>query len=336
MTLMTLPNPPRVSLGHLPTPFHLLKRISADLDGPRLWIKRDDLSGLLMTGNKVRKLEFLVAQALEEGCDTLITCGGIQSNHCRATASAAVQLGMEVCLILREDNEPTVDGNLFLDHLLGARIVSVSKQRFFSELPKLVEESCDFYTKRGRRPFVIPLGGSDEIGLWGYCAAGAELRDDFENNNISPSHIVVATGSGGTQAGLTAGAEVHGLSASVVGMAVCDSAAYFQRKVRSDLEGWIQRYNIPLDVDALRIQTNDDYVGAGYGLAGPEVYETIRYVAQREGIVLDPVYTGKAFHGLLQEIRAGHFKDSKDIVFIHTGGLFGLFPHACHFGFESL
>lgn len=336
MSSISLPRPPRISLGHLPTPFHLLERISDDLGGPRIWLKRDDLSGLLMTGNKVRKLEFLVAQAMEEGCDTLITCGGIQSNHCRATASAAVRLGLEVCLILREDTEPTREGNLFLDHLLGSRIVSVSKQRFLTELPKLVEECCDFYIKRGRRPFVIPLGGSDETGLWGYCAAVQELRDDFEKNGIDPSHIVAATGSGGTQAGLIAGAAIHGLSASVLGMAVCDDAAYFQRKVRSDLEAWVERYEIPMDIDALQIETNDAYVGRGYGLAGPEIYNTISYVARREGILLDPVYTGKAFHGLLQEIRAGRFKDSQDIVFIHTGGLFGLFPHASHFEFENL
>lgn len=335
MNLKALPSPPRISLGHLPTPFHLLERISDDLGGPRIWLKRDDLSGLLMTGNKVRKLEFLLAQALAEGCDTIITCGGIQSNHCRATASAAVRLGMEVCLILREDSEPAPEGNLFLDQLLGARIVSVSKQRFFTELPELVEECRDFYIKRGRRPFVIPLGGSDEVGLWGYCAAGAELRNDFEQNRIDPSHIVVATGSGGTQAGLMAGAFFYGLSATILGMAVCDSAAYFERKVKTDLTGWIQRYQIPMDVDEFTIQTNDDYVGRGYGLADPEIYETIRYVAGREGILLDPVYTGKAFFGLLQEIRAGSFKDSEDIVFVHTGGLFGLFSHAAHFDLTS-
>lgn len=324
-------NPPRISLGHLPTPFHLLKRVSADLGGPRIWIKRDDLSGLLLTGNKVRKLEFLAAQAVEEGCDTLITCGGIQSNHCRATASVAVRLGLEVCLILREDGEPTKEGNLFLDQLLGARIVSVDKRHFLTHLPELIDEACDYYLERGRRPFVIPLGGSDEIGLWGYYTACEELKDDFQRHSIAPSHIVVATGSGGTQAGLTAGAALHGLPSTVLGMAVCDSAAYFQRKVRSDLEAWIKRYQVALDVDSLWIETNDNYKGPAYGVADREVYETIRYVARREGILLDPVYTGKAFHGLMEEIRASRFRDSEDIVFVHTGGLFGLFPHAEQF-----
>lgn len=329
---MTLPvKPPRISLGQLPTPLHLLERVSADLGGPKIWLKRDDLSGLLLTGNKVRKLEFIVAQALEEGCDTLITCGGIQSNHCRATAMVAAQLGMEACLILREDEQPKDQGNLLLDRLAGARCIMVDKQQFQQNLPALLEHWRKFYLDRGRRPFIIPLGGSDEIGLWGYFAACEELREDFRKHEIAPSHIVVATGSGGTQAGLTAGAAIHELGAEVLGMAVCDSERYFNRKVRSDLEAWLQRYHLALNIDGLKIQTNDSYRGPGYGIADPEVYETIRYLARREGVVLDPVYTGKAFYGLLEEIRAGRFKDSKDLVFVHTGGLFGIFPHASRF-----
>lgn len=329
---MTLPvNPPRISLGQLPTPLYLLERVSADLGGPRIWLKRDDLSGLLLTGNKVRKLEFLVAQALEEGCDTLITCGGIQSNHCRATALVAAQLGLEACLILREDNEPQDEGNLFLDRLSGARCVMVDKTSFQKDLPGLVEHWRNFYLSRGRRPFFIPLGGSDEIGLWGYVAACEELRDDFHKHNINPSHIVVATGSGGTQAGLTAGAAMQGLETEVIGMAVCDSEEYFNGKVRSDLEAWVCRYHLALDLDALKIQTNDRYRGPSYGVADREVYDTISYVAGREGIVFDPVYTGKAFFGLLEEIRAGRLKNSEDVVFVHTGGLFGVFPHASRF-----
>lgn len=329
---MTIPHtPPRVSLGQLPTPLRLLERVSADLGGPRIWLKRDDLSGLLLTGNKVRKLEFIVAQALEEGCDTLITCGGIHSNHCRAVAIIAAQLGLESCLILREDRAPQLEGNLLLDHLAGAHLVTVSKQEFQKDLPALFEHWQDFYQVQGKRPFVIPLGGSDAIGVWGYVAACEELKEDFKRHNISPSHLVVATGSGGTQAGLAAGAALHGLQTKVLGMAVCDNAAYFRRKVRSDLEAWRERYQVALAADDLQFETNDFYTGAGYGIADQEVYETIRYVARREGIVFDPVYTGKAFFGLLEEIRAGRFSGSDDIVFIHTGGLYGLFPHAAHF-----
>lgn len=332
---MSITLPPRLSLASRPTPLQPLDRVSADLGGPRIWIKRDDLTGSLLSGNKVRKLEFVVAQALEENCDTLITCGGVQSNHCRATAVVAAQLGLKACLILREDHAPLLDGNLLLDHLVGARVQTVSKENYQKNLDGLFEAWRNHYAARGNKAFVIPTGASDEIGVWGYIAACEELRDDFGRHGIQPRTVVVATGSGGTQAGLTAGCELYGLGARVLGVAVCDSATYFDRKVRQDLEQWQSRYGLACDLDGLTITTNADYIGPGYGIATPEVYETIRYLGQREGIVLDPVYTGKAFHGLLEMIRAGHFSGERDIVFVHTGGIFGLFPHREHFRSEA-
>jgi D-cysteine desulfhydrase len=173
---------------------------------------------------------------------------------------------------------------------------------------------------------VIPTGASDGIGAWGYIAACAELREDFASQGITPRHIVCATGSGGTQAGLTAGVALYGIDAQVWGVAVCDNEDYFQRKVRSDLRDWQQRYAVALAIDQLPVKVIDGYMGPGYAQATDEIFDTIKLVARMEGLVLDPVYTGKAFHALVQEMLRGRFDDSGDIVFIHTGGIFGLFP----------
>lgn len=325
--------PPRLHLANTPTHFQPLDRLSAKLGGPRIWIKRDDLTGSLLSGNKIRKLEFVVAQALEEGCDTLITCGGVQSNHCRATAVVAAQLGLQACLILREDSAPVPDGNLLIDYLVGANIQTVSKKDYQRKLDELFRHWQAHYASLGHKAFIIPTGASDEIGVWGYVAACEELQRDFSEHGIRPNHIVVATGSGGTQAGLTVGSKLFDLGASVVGMAVCDSEIYFKNKVRRDLTQWKRRYQVDCEVDELTITTNGDYIGPGYGLATADIYDTIAYLARCEGIILDPVYTGKAFHGLLTEIKAGHYSSEQDIVFIHTGGLFGVFPHRQQFCF---
>jgi D-cysteine desulfhydrase len=324
---MSISFPKRISLARTPTPLHPLDRLSADLGGPRIWIKRDDLTGSALSGNKIRKLEFVVAQALEEGCDTLITCGGVQSNHCRATAIVAAQMGLQCCLILREDSAPVPDGNLLLDHLAGANVQTVSKSEYIRDLPGLFEKWKAYYSDRGHKAFLIPTGASDEIGVWGYVAACEELKQDFAARKIRPQSIIVATGSGGTQAGLTVGAALFELGVTVMGMAVCDSESYFRQKVLADLAKWQSRYHVSFPLEQLDIVTNADFIGPGYGVAGDEVYETIRYVGRREGILLDPVYTAKAFHGLVDLIRAGHFSGEKDIVFVHTGGLFGVFPH---------
>ncbi len=320
--------PPRLQLAQRPTPLQSLDRLSAELGGPRIWVKRDDLTGCLLSGNKVRKLEFTLALAFAQGCDTVVTCGGLQSNHCRATALLCAQLGLRCVLVLRGDSAPPYDGNLLLDHLAGAEVRTYPAARFQRELPVLLQQAAD---DSGGNAFIIPTGASDGIGAWGYIAACGELADDFAAAGIAPKHIVCATGSGGTQAGLSAGVQLHGIDATVWGIAVCDSAAWFENKVRSDLLDWQRRYGdiaavAALDVDALPVRVIDDYIGPGYAVAGDEVFETIRRVARLEGLVLDPVYTGKAMQGLIEELRAGRFDDGGDIVFVHTGGIFGLFP----------
>ncbi|HSB95201.1 MAG TPA: D-cysteine desulfhydrase family protein, partial [Spongiibacteraceae bacterium] len=288
--------------------------------------KRDDLTGSVLSGNKVRKLEFSLAQALAEDCDTIITCGGLQSNHCRATALLCAQLGLHCQLILRGSAQAPYDGNLLLDYLAGADIAVYPEATYNPNLSQLLADAAQQQRTRGRRPFIIPTGASDGIGLWGYIAACSELRADFARHGIAPRHIVCATGSGGTQGGLNAGVALEAIDATVWGVAVCDGEAYFQQKVRSDLREWQQRYGVPLDIEQLPIRVIDGYVGPGYAQANTEVFATIKRLASSEGLVLDPVYTGKAFHALLCELQRGRFGDSGDIVFIHTGGMFGLFP----------
>lgn len=326
VTDSSLSFPPRLHLARLPTPLQALDRLSEALGGPRIWIKRDDLTGSLLSGNKVRKLEFVVAQALAEGCNHLLTCGGEQSNHCRATAVVAAQLGLKATLLLRRDGRGEVDGNLLIDHLAGAAIELYESSRFRRELPSLLQQRAEKIAKQGDKPFIIPTGASDEIGVWGYLAACEELRADFQQHRIAPDTIVLATGSGGTQAGLTLGAQLYQLPSQVLGMAVCDSERWFVNKVTRDLESWRHRYQGGDDLPPLNILVNDNYIGPGYAKATQPVFDTIRTLASLEGIFLDPVYTGKAFYGLMEEIKKGHFAGQSDVVFIHTGGIFGIFP----------
>lgn len=328
--------PPRLDLARLPTPLRQLRRFPGLPEGTRLWIKHDEETGTEVSGNKIRKLEFTLAHALEQGCDTLITCGGIQSNHARATAILGARLGLEVHLLLRGEEPADSDGNLLLDRLVGATVHYLPQSQWVrhEQEARRLQESLE---SRGRRVLFIPTGASDEIGLWGYVAASGELADDFRRNSLHPDVITLATGSGGTQAGLIAGNALYGLDTRIAAFNVCDDAAWFHDKVSTDLARWRSRYAdfLPAGFDTgdLPIETLEGYVGPGYGEADPPVYETIARLARSEGILLDPVYTGKAFHGLLQELHRGRLRGARDVVFLHTGGLFGLFPHRGHFSF---
>jgi D-cysteine desulfhydrase len=343
--------PARLNLASLPTPLHKLERLSAELKGPNIWLKRDDLTGCLLSGNKVRKLEFIAAHAQAQNKNVLITCGGLQSNHARATAFVGSQLGIPVHLVLRglpaDIKQIDLDANLLLDHLAGAKVDYYEKHYYQQNLQKILSSTAQLYQQQGYQPYIIPTGASDGIGIWGYIAACEELNSDFKKHNITPDLIVTATGSGGTQAGLTVGAELYDFGCSVLGLAVCDDAAYFSRKVATDINEFVSLYQdrftdalsqatseslAPTKADIFaraitRIGTNDHYVGGGYEIASDEVLETIIKIAKLEGIVFDPVYTGKAFHGLIQLIKAGQLEGLENIVFVHTGGGFGLFPY---------
>jgi D-cysteine desulfhydrase len=323
---MELQYPRKVDLARTPTPLQFLERASQRWGrGHRLWIKRDDLTGCALSGNKVRKLEFIIAHAQDSGCDTLITCGGLQSNHCRATALAGARLGLAVHLLLRGDEPGERDGNLLLDHLAGATVNCYPKQRYVAEIGGLFRHWQEHYASQGRKALAIPTGGSDGVGAWGYIAACEELAADFTAHGIERAHLVTASGSGGTQAGLTLGAALHHLPASVWGINVCDDAQYFLDKIAADAADWRTRYpGVPAVEIAPRVI--DGYVGQGYAIADDAVFRLIADLAALEGVVLDPVYTGKAFNGMLAEIAAGRFDGCRDIVFMHTGGIFGLFP----------
>ncbi len=319
----------------MPTPLQPLERASKRWGrGHTLWIKRDDLTGSTLSGNKVRKLEFIAALARQRSCDTLITCGGLQSNHCRATALVGAQLGLQVHLILRGVAPDSPDGNLLLDHLAGARVTCYPKSEYVRNLDSLFEHWSDHYAAQGSRALCIPTGASDGHGIWGYIAAAEEMREDLKARDINQCHLVCATGSGGTQAGLTLGAQLHDLPATVWGVNVCDDEQWFIDKVTHDVQQWSRDYSIQIP-DDIKPRVIDGYVGPGYGEADDEVYALIAELSALEGIVLDPVYTAKAWHGLVSEIALGRFEGCRDIVFLHTGGLYGVFPYRNRFILNS-
>jgi len=303
--------PPRVQLARLPTPLLPLDRLSDRWGGPRIFVKRDDLTGALLTGNKIRKLEFSLGEALDSGATRIITCGGLQSNHCRATAAACARLGLECVVYLRTyDPQAVPDGNHLLDVLLGAEI-------------RFVEP--DEYKKLGptREGYWIPEGASNEVGLWGYIEACTELGDrKFDA-------LWHAIGSGGTTAGLAAGSVIHAMETPLVGVPVCDDADYFYKKIDSILR--TARFRWPKllpDLPPARelVEIVDGFQGKGYAINRPAEWALLREVAQTEGLLLDPVYTVKAMMGLRQAIRDGRYTRDHEVCFLHTGGIYGLFP----------
>lgn len=317
--------PERLPLAQLPTPLEPLDEFSRLLGGPRIWLKRDDLTGNLLTGNKVRKLEFIAADALSKGADLLLTCGGLQSNHCRATAFVAARLRMKCHLILRGRRPDTFDGNLLLDRLAGASI-SYHSPSEWQHLDRLFDAVVEDYLHQGFSPYTIPTGASNGVGLWGYISAAQELLQDFERCGFAPELVAVATGSGGTHLGLALGFAAMAPVVKVRGYAVCDSRGYFERKALDDLKHWQETYRIA-STPAVTIDVVDRYIGQGYGLPQPEVLHIIEQLARTEGVLLDPVYTGKAFYGLVEQIRSGELAKLDNIVFVHTGGVFGVFPY---------
>jgi D-cysteine desulfhydrase len=323
---MTISYPDRIRRARLPTPVEPARRLSHKL-GVELLVKRDDLTGSTLSGNKIRKLEFLFAAAAAEGADTVITCGGEQSNHCRATAIAAAELGTRSYLLLRTDNPkqpPAAEANILLDRLVGAEIRWVSREEYKRRAQLFVEVQGHLLAQ-GRKAYVIPEGGSNAIGAWGYVACVEELAAELGDG---PLTLVYAAGSGGTGAGLILGIKLLGLPWRAVGVNVCDDKDYFVGVIGDIVEQAMTNYGLPLTFDRGEIEICDGYVGIGYAKSRTEELETIRDVARTEGLILDPVYTGKAFYGLTQELARNPATFGERICFIHTGGVFGLFPKA--------
>lgn len=318
--------PKRYPLANLPTRIHTLERLSKKY-GVSLSIKRDDETGLLTSGNKIRKLEFLAQDAITQGCDLLITWGAIQSNHARTTAAVAAQLGMDCLVLLRGEKTQHYQGNLLLNRLLGADVIFVDPEEY-ARIDAAAERFAEKLRRQGKKAYLIPEGGSNALGSMGYVQMVKELADQVKKNRLAYDSIVCAVGSGGTYAGLLLGKKLFKLKSEIIGFNVCQDAAYFRKKIMAIIEQAIVSYRLPIRVHPDEIKIIDGYVGPGYALSSPEQLATLREVARLEGIVLDPVYTGKTMHGLLDCLRKDPKQFGRRILFIHTGGIFGLFPKA--------
>jgi len=311
---------PKLSLGVYPTPFYKLQSISAKY-GRNIWIKRDDLCGIALGGNKVRKLAYLLADAQAQGCDTVFTTGGAQSNHAMLTAACASHLGMKCILPLKQRGVTEQRGNLILNRIYGADVRFVDTDSYddiYAEMARLTEELA----AEGHKAYSIPVGGSVPLGSLGYADCVQELAQQATDSGAVIGHIVSATGSGGTTAGLLLGAKLHLPEAKVTGMGVDNDA--FEEIVPTIAAGSAELLGVPFT------RTPDDFemvyhVGEGYAIPNPEDTPYLEELARLEGVLLDPVYTGKAWAGTLKALQNGYFEGSGDIVFVHTGGTAALF-----------
>lgn len=321
---------PRIALATLPTPLQEAPRLRAALGGagrcPTILIKRDDLTGLAFGGNKVRKLEFLVADALAQGATRLITAGAVQSNHARMTAAAACVAGLAVTLVLTApDGAPPVQGNLLLDRLLGAEVQLIPTG---SDEAAAMETLAATLRERGERPYVIPIGGSNAIGVFGYVAATLELVGQLVAQGQAPRWLYYANGSRGTQAGLALGAKLFNASYGVRGVAVSGGDEAKRLRALQIANEAAELLGTTVRVTEADLPNDDGQIGLGYGIATPECLEAIALLARHEAIFLDPVYSAKAMAGLIADIRAGVLDPDEPVVFLHTGGTPALFAHA--------
>jgi D-cysteine desulfhydrase len=328
-TVMDLARFPRRRYTEGWTPLEHLPQLTQYMGGPHIFIKRDDLLGLTAGGNKTRKLEFLVADALRQGADTLITVGAVQSNHCRLTLAAAVKEGMNCRLVLEQrvpdSYDPDASGNNFLFRLLGVEKTTVID--LGTDLGAAMQAEADELAADGRKGYVIPGGGSNPLGALGYVSCAQEIMSQAFDRGIQFDHLVCASGSGGTHSGLLVGMRAMGSRIPVTGISV--------RRPVPEQEGLIGGLaadtraflGLPSDPAEGELNIFDDYVGPGYSLPTEEMAEAVRIFARTEGILLDPVYTGKAAAGLLDLIKKGHFKKGEKVLFLHTGGSPGLYAY---------
>ena len=316
---------PRTDLGFTPTPLHPLDRLSQSVGGPRLWIKRDDCTGLGTGGNKTRKLEFLLGEAIAQRADTVITYGAVQSNHARQTAAACARLGITCHLILSRrvawrHPEYESNGNVLLDRLFGAKVHIVEPADVEARSRALVADLTD----RGRHCYVVPTGGSNSVGALGYVRCAEEIAAQTKTLGFEPDAIVHATSSGGTQAGLIIGAIRSRLGCDVIGINVYDTDhAQLERRVSRLVDDTKRRVQLPAE-EMPRVRIVHDYLGEDYGIPTRQTIDGIRQLASLEGIVCDPVYSGKALGGLLEMLRTSELRSAHNIIFVHTGGVASL------------
>jgi len=313
----------RESIAHLPTPLERLPRLTAQLGGPELWIKRDDQTGLATGGNKARKLEFLVADALAQAADTLITGGAAQSNHARQTAAAAAKFGLDCTLALRGEEPSPVQGNLLLDRLLGADVSWAGDE----PLAEAMAGTAEDLRAAGRHPYVVPYGGSNPTGASGYAAAMEELLAQCAERDVRFDHIVLASSSGGTQAGLMVGARALGYGGRILGISVDQHADALRERLAGLATTTAEHLELGLVFAPDDFAVEDGYLGRGYGVMGELEKKAIHTMARTEGVLLDPVYTGRAFGGLLDLVKRGEFDQRERVLFWHTGGTTGIFGY---------
>jgi D-cysteine desulfhydrase len=304
------------------TPLEKAPRLTEALGGPDIYIKRDDLLGLAAGGNKTRKLEFLVADAIAQGADTLITCGAVQSNHCRLTLAAAVKEGLACRLVLEERvpgaYDPEATGNNFLFNLMGVERVTVIPSG--SDMMKAMGEVADEVKAEGRHAYVIPVGGSNPIGATGYVACAQEIMAQTFEQGINIDYVVCASGSAGTHAGLVTGLYGCNMNVPVLGINVSRKKQDQEELVYDLVRRTAQHVGLNHEIPREAVTCFDEYVGPGYSLPTPEMAEAVRLVARTEGILLDPVYTGKTMAGLIDLVRKGFFNKDDTVLFVHTGG----------------
>jgi len=327
---MDLNNLSRFKLAEYPTPIHFLKTLTTAFDGPDIYMKRDDLISLGMGGNKVRKLEFLIGEALEQRKDTLVTAGGIQSNHCRLTAASAARAGLDCHLVLNGVPPDTPNGNLLLDNLFGAHIHYCDRKDRDSMLYQVADELAE----NGKKPYVIPVGGSNSTGSVGYVDAMFELDIQLKEMNLAPDAIVFASSSGGTQAGLTLGARITGFKGQVLGISIDQvktGTASFLPVLTRIVNETAKRIDSDIAMTESDFSLDCHYLGAGYAVPGDLEFDAIRDLARYEGILLGPVYTARAMGALLDMIQKNVFRKDQSVLFWHTGGTPELFAWADDF-----
>lgn len=311
------------------TPIEKLTRFSQAIGGPAIYVKRDDLLGLTGGGNKTRKLEFLVADALAQGADTLITCGGVQSNHCRLTLAAAVREGLKCRLILSElasgSYHPGAGGNVFLYHLLGVEKVRVVP--WGSDLMGELQQAAAEAAAEGRKPYIIPMGGSNALGALGYVACAEEIMQQTFEDGLDIQHIVLPGGSSGTHGGLLLGLHANNCHIPVTGISVLNPKDTMESRVVELMQQTAAYMEIDIKVPQQEVICFDEYLGPGYTLPTAEMVEAVRLLAATEGILLDPTYTGKAMAGLIDLAKRGYFDKDDNVLFLHTGGSPGLYAN---------
>lgn len=318
--------PERIGLATLPTPLIRLQRLGTQLGGAQIWVKRDDLSGLELSGNKVRKLEYVAADALASGCDTLVTEGTPQSNHCRATAAVCAHLGLHCVLLLRPPATEAPQGNHLLDVLFGAELRSYTRAEFETRREAIVADVLAELKAAGRAPRWTPMGASEPLGCWGYLRAISELAQQLPAAGIGECDVVMAVSSGATYAGALLGKLLHRVNqCRLWAVPVSDDVAHHTTAVGDLCRAVIKRYDLPVEFSESMLQFIGGYVGEGYAIPYPAALEAIRLLARTEGLVLDPVYTAKTFCAVLDAVAARRLGFERPLVFWHTGGIFSDF-----------